>query len=555
MKTIDTSIIISTYNATDWLEKTLYGYNNQTYRMFEVVIADDGSNDETRQLLERLQKEVFYSIVHVWHEDNGFQKSEILNKAVLKCSTPYIIMSDGDCIPRKDFVEQHVKYREEGFFLSGGYFMLPLGISEAITKDDIYNERCFDLKWLKENGLNTSFKNNKLTAGNVTASILNLITPTNASWNGHNASGWTKDIIAVNGLNEEMQYGGQDRELGERLFNLGIKSKQIRYNAIVVHLDHPRGYKNEASIKKNQAIRKETREYQKQWTAKGITKDVPDKAAVSIILSTYNQPLWLEKSLWGFENQLAKDFEIVIADDGSGPETKQMIEKIKAESKLKIVHVWQEDDGFQKTRILNKAIQASSGEYLIFSDGDCIPREDFVAKHLKNRKKGHFLSGGYFKLSMEISEAITREDVERQRCFDAEWLIENGQKKNFKINKLTSQGLKETFLNTFTTTTPTWDGNNASGWREDILAVNGFDERMQYGGEDRELGERLSNYGIQGIQIRYSAVTVHLDHARGYVTDDMILKNKEIRKNTRVENKVWTEFGILKGEMRNVVSH
>ena len=95
-------------------------------------------------------------------------------------------MSDGDCIPRKDFVEQHVKYREEGYFLSGGYFMLPMNISEKITKEDIYEERCFDLHWLKENGLSTSFKNQKLTAGGVTASILNLITPTNASWNGHN---------------------------------------------------------------------------------------------------------------------------------------------------------------------------------------------------------------------------------------------------------------------------------------------------------------------------------------------------------------------------------
>jgi glycosyltransferase involved in cell wall biosynthesis len=159
MTAIDTSIIISTYNAIDWLEKTLYGYNNQTYQHFEIVIADDGSDPETKALLDRIRKEVFYPIIHVWHEDNGFQKSQILNKAVLKCSTPYIVMSDGDCIPRKDFIEQHVKYREEGYFLSGGYFMLPIDISEKITKEDIYAENCFDLNWLKENGLKTSFKN------------------------------------------------------------------------------------------------------------------------------------------------------------------------------------------------------------------------------------------------------------------------------------------------------------------------------------------------------------------------------------------------------------
>ena len=271
MKT-DTSIIISTYNSPDWLAKVLYGYNNQTYQAFEIVIADDGSNQETIDLIETLKKEVFYPIVHVWHEDNGFQKSEILNKAIIKCSTPYIIMSDGDCIPRKDFVEVHVKHREEGFFLSGGYFMLPMDISKTITKEDIYKEHCFNLKWLKQNGLKASFKNNKLTASGLKSVVLNNITPTNASWNGHNASGWKKDIVAINGFDERMQYGGQDRELGERLMNLGIKSKQIRYSAICIHLDHKRGYKNEASIAKNRAIRDATLSEKKTYTDFGIVK-------------------------------------------------------------------------------------------------------------------------------------------------------------------------------------------------------------------------------------------------------------------------------------------
>lgn len=272
MKQLDTSIIISTYNSPDWLRKVLYGYNNQSYRHFEVVVADDGSDETTRQLLEAMKEEVFFPIVHVWHEDRGFQKSQILNKAIVQCQTDYIIMSDGDCIPRKDFVEQHVKYREEGYFLSGGYFMLPLGISKMIGKDDIYSERCFDVSWLKRNGLASSFKNNKLDSGSLKASLLNALTPTNASWNGHNASGWKADIVAINGFDERMQYGGQDRELGERLMNYGIKSKQIRYNAIVLHLDHPRGYKNEESIKKNRAIRRATREEKKIWTPYGIVK-------------------------------------------------------------------------------------------------------------------------------------------------------------------------------------------------------------------------------------------------------------------------------------------
>ena len=546
MKLLDTSIIISTYNSPEWLEKVLYGYNNQTYRQFEVVIADDGSKDETRQLIKRMEEEVFYPIVHVWHEDKGFQKSQILNKSILQCSTDYIIMSDGDCIPRKDFVEQHVKYREEGYFLSGGYFMLPIDISEKITKEDIYTEKCFDVSWLRKNGLEHSFKNNKLHSGPTKALLLNYITPTNASWNGHNASGWKEDILAINGFDERMQYGGQDRELGERLINFGINSKQIRYNAVVLHLDHPRGYKNQQSIDKNLAIRKQTRDHKKKWTPYGIVKDNNFTPYVSVIVSTYNQPEWLRKSLWGFEQQLEKNFEIIIADDGSKEETAVLIQEFQKNSPLKINHVWQEDHGFQKTKILNKAILASKGEYLIFTDGDCIPRNDFVATHLSLRRPGCFLSAGYFKLSMKISKEITKDDIETQRCFEAKWLLDRGLKKTFKLNKLTANGFKEEVLNSFTPTSATWGGNNSSGWRKDIVTVNGFDERMQYGGEDREMGERLMNYGIKPLQIRYSTVTLHLEHERGYVTDDMFVKNKAIRRITKREKRVWTEYGLSK---------
>ncbi len=268
--------------------------------------------------------------------------------------------------------------------------------------------------------------------------------------------------------------------------------------------------------------------------------------SISVIVSTYNQPQWLQKALWGFENQTEKDFEIVIADDGSTSETLEMIEAFKKSSKLSISHVWQEDKGFRKTKILNKAIRASSDEYIIFTDGDCIPRYDFVATHKEHRKPGCFLAAGYFKLPMEISDTISKEDIINRNCFNAKWLMKQGLKKTFKINKLTSHGMKEKFLNAVTPTSPTWAGNNVSGWRRDILAVNGFDERMQYGGEDRELGERLMNKGIKPLQIRYSTVTIHLDHPRGYVTEDMIVKNNAIRKETKKNKSVWTDFGIEK---------
>ena len=272
MQKPDISIIISTYNSEDWLEKVMWSYEAQTFKNFEMVIADDGSKQPTFDLLEKMKSEVGYPIIHVWHEDNGFQKSQILNKAILACNADYILMSDGDCMAREDYVQVHINEREEGYFLSGGYFMLPMDISKLITKEDILTQRCFDVTWLKSHGLKSSFKNNKLTAKGVKRKLLNTMTPTNASWNGHNASGWKKDILAVNGFDERMQYGGQDRELGERLFNYGIKSKQIRYSAVCLHLDHPRGYKTKESIDKNLKIRAHTKKAKVTKTPFGIEK-------------------------------------------------------------------------------------------------------------------------------------------------------------------------------------------------------------------------------------------------------------------------------------------
>lgn len=273
MDNLEITVIISTYNSEEWLEKVLFGYNQQQYKNFEVIVADDGSGPKTKDLLERMQQEVFYTIRHIWQKDDGFQKSRILNKAVVACQTPYIVMSDGDCIPRPDFLKVHNELKQTGYFLSGGYFKLPMETSKKIGKKEIVSGDCFKVDWLVNNGVKRSFKLNKLTKNNLKATLLNFLTPTTPSWNGNNASGWKKDILAVNGFDERMQYGGQDRELGERMINNGIKPKQIRYSTTSVHLDHSRGYKNEETLLRNKKIRNQTKSNKSTWTPYGIVKE------------------------------------------------------------------------------------------------------------------------------------------------------------------------------------------------------------------------------------------------------------------------------------------
>ena len=263
---------------------------------------------------------------------------------------------------------------------------------------------------------------------------------------------------------------------------------------------------------------------------------------LGVIISTYNNPQWLEKTLWGYEAQTRHADEIIVADDGSGPETAHLVNRF--EGRLPIRHVWHEDKGFRKTIILNKALSMAKSDYLVFTDQDCVPRHDFLATHERLAQQGRFLSGGYFKLPMDISRLLTQDDIVSGRAFRLGWLRHQGLKRSFKCTKLSGNARFAWLMNHITPTHATWNDMNSSGWRNDLLAANGFDERMQYGGEDRELGERLTHAGISGRQIRYSAIVLHLDHSRPYVNEAAWRLNNAIRQTTKQQHLTRTAYGI-----------
>ena len=268
----------------------------------------------------------------------------------------------------------------------------------------------------------------------------------------------------------------------------------------------------------------------------------------SVILSTYNQPRALELSLWGFAAQAVRDFEVVIADDGSRPDTAALVEAMRARTGLHLVHVWHEDRGFRKTEILNRAILAARAEYLIFSDGDCIPRHDFVAVHLAHARPNRFLSGGYLKLPAAVSAAITADDVRAGRHADLAWLRARGWRPGRHALRLLPPGPVASLLDRLTPTRASWNGHNASTWRSAILDANGFDLDMAYGGEDRALGERLEHAGVRGVQLRHRAPVMHLDHPRPYVNRDAEDRNRAIRARIRAGRETRARLGIAELE-------
>lgn len=269
-----------------------------------------------------------------------------------------------------------------------------------------------------------------------------------------------------------------------------------------------------------------------------------------LILTTYNSVRALELCLESVRLQRPGCDGICVADDGSGPETAAAVARFQAANPgLPLRHVWHEDRGFQKCAILNRAIATSQAEFLVFLDGDVMIRPDFVGRHLELARRGRFSTGSLIRLDQAATAQVTAGMVAAGVVFDRGWLRQVGALD--KVSTwLKTAPLPKWLLNLLEITSPVRRvlcGANWSAFRDDILAVNGFDESITYGGLDKELGERLTNAGTKGRHLRFTAPLVHLDHPRGYADPVRMKANKDWIRKVRRSGIRWTENGIVKG--------
>lgn len=266
---------------------------------------------------------------------------------------------------------------------------------------------------------------------------------------------------------------------------------------------------------------------------------------ISVIVSTYNQPAWLEKVLHGYLEQDHPDFELLVADDGSGEETTRVVERVREKASFPIRHLWHDVAGYERSTILNQAVLRADGDYLVFSDGDCVPRRDFVAAHHRLRKPGRFLSGGMVRLDRDASEALTLEEIRSGLCFRVSWFRPRGGVRPPRhVLRLLEPGPLATMLDWLTPTKATFNLNNSSLWKEMVLELNGFEREMRYGGADRAFGDRLRNAGVRGVQVRFRAVLLHLAHDRPYATRESRERNARIRERIQREGEIRAIEGI-----------
>lgn len=268
-----------------------------------------------------------------------------------------------------------------------------------------------------------------------------------------------------------------------------------------------------------------------------------------LIVSTYENPRALTLCLGSVVMQRARPDGVCIADDGSGPETAAAVEAFAAaHPDLRLRHVWHKDRGFEKGAILNRAIVSSGAEILVFIDGDVLIHPDFVARHLELARPGRFCTGSLIRLSAEATLAVTPDLVASGRVFSRGWLRERKA-----IDRpgtwLKTMPFPRPVMDALERVTPVQTalcGANASAFRADLLAVNGYDEGIKYGGEDKELGVRLVNAGLRGRHLRYTAPLVHLEHARGYADLEKIRRYKAVIREVRRSGRAWTRDGIAK---------
>lgn len=235
---LKTAVIVTTYNRPDALAAVLAGYAAQREAQFGLIVADDGSSDDTRQAVDNFKRQAPFPVAHVWHEDQGFRAAAIRNRALASTRADYVIFTDGDCVPAPRFVAQHQRLAERGWFVAGNRILL----SETYTRRvltarlPLHEMTCggWLRAWLRRD-INRLLPLLTLPDGGFRKSAP-------LRWEGVktcNLAAWRDDLVRVNGLDETYSgWGLEDSDLVIRLLHAGIKHKSARFAAPLFHLWH-----------------------------------------------------------------------------------------------------------------------------------------------------------------------------------------------------------------------------------------------------------------------------------------------------------------------------
>lgn len=260
---------------------------------------------------------------------------------------------------------------------------------------------------------------------------------------------------------------------------------------------------------------------------------------MSLVVAVYRRADFLERVFLSLLHQTFSNFEIVVADDGSGREIVEVIERYQPRVRHPIVHVWHEDEGFRKTIVVNRAVTQTSADYLVFIDGDCVLHRRFLERHWKRRRPAQVLTGRRVMLDEELTAGLTLDDV-RSRRIERPWFWlghcgRNDCKHGFYVPLLSR--LRNRYKDSFQIL-----GSNFSVHKEDFYRINGYDERIVGRGlEDNNLCVRFVNSGVAVRSIAFEALQYHCYHS-----SDNMPHSDEFIDEYRSSKETRTPHGIVK---------
>ncbi len=257
---------------------------------------------------------------------------------------------------------------------------------------------------------------------------------------------------------------------------------------------------------------------------------------ISIIVTTWNREDALDAVLRSLATQTDGNFEVIVADDGSGPATAKLIADWAPKLGHTLKHVWQENRGFRAAEIRNRAILASSGAYCIFLDGDCIARPGFVASHRKLAQRGWFVTGNRILMSEDLTQTVLRDRLDPEHWSYRQWARERGKggiNRTVPLMRLPLGPLRKLRFRA-------WRGArscNLAIWRSDLNRVDGFDCAYEgWGREDSDLLIRLLHAGVRRKDGVFATGVLHLWHPaadRSWLPDND-KKLEEVRAGGRI---------------------
>ncbi|HKJ79955.1 MAG TPA: glycosyltransferase family 2 protein [Prolixibacteraceae bacterium] len=258
---------------------------------------------------------------------------------------------------------------------------------------------------------------------------------------------------------------------------------------------------------------------------------------ISVIIVTYNRSEALALILKSVSKQKSLPFEVIVADDGSGPETKVLVDNLQKSFPVPLKHVWHEDKGFRGAAIRNKAIKKSSGDCLLFSDGDLVFHPKFFYDFSRNMKPGKALIGSRVFIAQKASEDILLKKTLPKVPFTSPIIEKN------RLNAIRIPGISKLFpAKNFTITLR---GGLLCAWKKDIIEINGWNEDFEgWGKEDTEIVARLSFKGIKLKKLKFAGITYHLWHK--FLSRKKVPSNELLLTDCIIKHNKWCRNGLVK---------